>query len=65
MCALVVGLMAPAALAQYNEVYQAGQTKIRAAKYPEARQDYEQALKLATNTAERADAQRVGNQGPP
>ena len=43
MCALVVGLMAPAALAQYNEVYQAGQTKIRAAKYPEARQDYEQA----------------------
>ena len=57
MFVLAVGLTASGALAQYSKVYQAGQTKMRAAKYTEARQDFEQALKLASNAVEQADAQ--------
>jgi len=44
-------------MAQSKDIYQAGQAKMQAAKYAEARQDYEQALTLASNAAERAEAQ--------
>lgn len=53
----VVGLVAPAAVVHYNDIYKSGQAKMQAAKYTEARQDYEQALALASNAAERAEAQ--------
>lgn len=57
MHVFVIGVTVPVALAQYNDIHQAGQAKMRAARYAEARQDFEQALKLTTNAAEQADTQ--------
>ena len=56
-CTLLIGLLAPAASAQYKDMVQGAQAKQRAGKYAEARKDFEAALKLASSGPEKADAQ--------
>jgi hypothetical protein len=48
-CALLVGLLAPDATAQYKDKCQSGKTQQDAGKYAEARKDFEAALKLASS----------------
>ena len=57
LAALAAALAAPMALAQYDDLYNAGVAKMQNGKHAEARQDLEQAARLAASAAQRAQAQ--------
>ncbi|MBI3947922.1 MAG: tetratricopeptide repeat protein [Armatimonadetes bacterium] len=55
-CACLAGVLASAGASGSEDAYEAGQARLRAGQYAEARRDFEEALRLAGSGPERAAA---------